>query len=112
MWEILMSSSLWKNIDTLSAYTEDDSVKEMLKGKWYKYQSGFIRVTILKDLAIITSGIASEALVLDIELPEHEAFFLHVDSATASTVVEVAANAALSLNVGIGQQVWAFFNYS
>jgi len=49
---------------------------------------------------------------LDIELPEHEAFFLHVDSATASTVVEVAANAALSLNVVAGQQVWAFFNYS
>lgn len=106
-----MGTSLWKNIDTLSAYTEVSSMKEMLKGKWYKYQSDFVRVTILKDLVLITSSIATASTVVNLELPEHDKFFIHIDSASGTTLQVVEANAALSLTVEASQSIWAFFNY-
>ena len=106
-----MDFSIWKNIGTLSSYTENNSMKEMLKGKWYKYQSDFVRITILKDLCLITSSIATASVSLNIELPEHDAFYIQVNSSNVMSNVLIAANAALVLTVSAGQSIFASFNY-
>lgn len=106
-----MQTSLYNNISTISSYTDDKSVKESLKGSWYKFQSDFIRVTILKDLVIISSDVADVAETINIELPTHGKFYVHIDSASGTSCKLVEAGASLSLTLEAGQSVSAIFNY-
>ena len=65
----------------------------------------------LKDLCLITSSIATASVSLNIELPEHDAFYIQVNSSSGMSNVLIAANAALILTVSAGQSIFASFNY-
>lgn len=79
-----------------------------LKGNWYKWQDGFVRITILKDLMIVSSNISTKEEIIDIELPTSKPFFLTIKSNEGDT--NVLINGRIRMNLGEGKQIYGTVN--
>ena len=96
------------NLCNVSELSDEHHIAIALKGNWYKNGSGFARVTILKDLLFVTSGIATRTETLNIELPTSNKFLLLVNSASGSRCVVVEKKIDLTLNEG--EQIFGICN--
>jgi hypothetical protein len=88
------------NLCSISESTKEKDLSISLKGKWYKYDNGFVRITIVKDLMIISSGISDRVEELDIELPTNKQFFLQVIGSNGTSNIVVSGRIRMNLEKG------------
>ncbi len=77
---------------------------DALNGRWYKYDDGFVRITVLRDLMFIVSRVADRSKTVDIDLPGHPAFILE-KIGLAWSCVTVPENAKISTTLAQGQMI-------
>ena len=79
---------------------------DALNGRWYKYDDGFVRITVLRDLMFIVSRVweSNTPKAIDIELPGHPAFVLEKIGSVWSGVT-VPENAKISTTLAQGQMI-------
>lgn len=87
---------------SIKTVTDDDA----LNGRWYKYDDGFVRITILRDLMFITSLLAGEGgKNVNIELPGHPAFHVMVVSEDGVSAKLLDKNDPLKVSVPKGASI-------
>ena len=74
-------------------------------GRWYKMDTGFVRITILRDLMFVTSPVADKARDIDVDLPAHPEFYLDIVTPMSRRVVMVAKNDGLKFRLAKGEML-------
>ena len=77
---------------------------DALNGRWYKYDDGFVRITVLRDLMFIVSRVADRTKTVDIDLPGHPAFILEIIG-QAWSGIPVGENGKISTTLSPGQMI-------
>ena len=77
---------------------------DALNGRWYKYDDGFVRITVLRDLMFIVSRVADKIKTVDIDLPGHPAFILEKIGQAWSGIL-VDENGKISTTLAPGQMI-------
>jgi hypothetical protein len=90
----------------------DQIVKETLKGKWFKYQAQFIRITVLKDLGFISSTVSDKEFSINLDMMSHEAFYLEILNGITTTYKLIEKNASINLTIETGTQIKGVFHLS
>lgn len=96
------------NLCNIQESSKENHIAISLKGNWYKWDNGFLRVTILKDLLIVSSGISEREENIDVELPTRKQFFLQI--AGAEGVETVLVEGRIRMNLSKGKQVYGICN--
>lgn len=96
------------NMCNINESSNANHIAISLKGNWYKCQDGFVRITILKDLMIVSSNVSTKEENIDIELPVTKQFFLTVKSIDGDT--NVLINGRIRMNLAPGKQLFGTVN--
>lgn len=82
---------------------------DALKGVWIRKWDDFLKLTVVRGHAILTSIIATNEIYINQELPAHSAFYLSVLSSSGVRTVLVDKDQPVSMTLAIGEQIQATF---
>lgn len=96
------------NLTNINESSMPNHLAISLKGNWWKYENGIVRITVLKDLLVVSSGISTKEEDINIELPTRNPFYLQVIGKDG--VETILIQGRIRLRLGSGKQLQGIVN--
>lgn len=87
--------------------TDPQMLTNNTTGKYYYRKNGKVAVMVSRNVLFVTSEILDEDTRVNMELPEHPAFFLHCISANGDMNILIGKNENLSVSIKSNYQIQA-----
>jgi len=88
--------------------TNPNTLGDAIKGYWAKKYDDILRLTVVRGHAMLSSRILEKDAVLNMELPQHQSFYLNILGASSERRVRIDDHIK-NIQIYAGEQVSAVF---